>query len=217
MWREIIQNGAVPSPLLPRPARRPFWLHAACAVLLGLGSATGRAQDGAAQAQTGAAAQAVLRTAAGILSYTRWPQKAQPVEQELRLCVVGETAYAGALLAVSGQKLGQRRLRVARVALDDVAALQSCAGLYVGQMALDAWRALLQQLDGQALLTISEQPGLCRVGAMFCLHRPDAQETAAGESSGIGFEVNLDSVTRSGLRVNPRVLQLARKKPAGAS
>jgi len=210
----------VPFSLSYRPARRHFWAHAACAVLLALGGGVGWAQTAGPDTvgETSAAAQAVLRTAAGILSYTRWPQKAQAQqERELRLCVVGETEYADALLAASGHNLGQRRLRVARVALDDMAALQSCASLYIGKMALDAWRALLQQLAGQALLTISEQAELCRVGAMFCLHRPDAQETAAGENSGIGFEVNLDSVTRSGLRVNPRVLQLARNKPAGAS
>ena len=38
---------------------------------------------------------------------------------------------------------------------------------------------------------------------MFCLDVRDA---------GVGFETNLDAVARSGVRVNPRVLQLARRK-----
>jgi len=178
---------------------------AVCALALGAAQAQaappGQAPEGGAQA-----AQAVLRTAAGILGYTRWPQP----REELRLCVVGATAYADALLQASGQRLGQRQLLVQRVQADDIATLQTCASLYLGQMPADDWRAMLQQLAGQALLTISEHEDLCRLGAMFCLRGP-------GKPGGsVGFEVNLDSVTRSGLRINPRVLQLARGKPAAA-
>ena len=54
-------------------------------------------------------------------------------------------------------------------------------------------------------LTISERSALCRIGAMFCLRR---------QGEGPGFEVNLDSVARSSLRISPKVLQLARTKAA---
>ena len=52
-------------------------------------------------------------------------------------------------------------------------------------------------------LSISERQELCQTDCMFCLDVRDV---------GVGFETNLDAVARSGVRVNPRVLQLARRK-----
>ena len=81
--------------------------------------------------------------------------------------------------------------------------LAECEGIYAGQLDEAAWRKLMEQLAGRPLLTISERGELCRIGAMFCLRR---------RGEGAGFEVSLDSVARSGLRVNPKVLQLARHR-----
>lgn len=85
----------------------------------------------------------------------------------------------------------------------DARALVECEGIYAGQLDEAAWRKLMEQLAGRPLLTISERGELCRIGAMFCLRR---------RGEGAGFEVSLDSVARSGLRVNPKVLQLARHR-----
>lgn len=145
--------------------------------------------------------QAVTRTVLGILGYTRWPVENTVVH----LCVVGATEYAQELLQDSGQMVGSQRLEVRRVAHDDAQALNGCEGLYAGQLDEPVWRGLMLKLAGRPMLTISERGELCRIGAMFCLRR-------RGEGS--GFEVSLDSVARSGLRVNPKVLQLARNKPA---
>jgi hypothetical protein len=54
---------------------------------------------------------------------------------------------------------------------------------------------------------IGEGAEFCSDGGMFCL---DAGTTAAR------FTVNLDAVARSGLRVNPSVLLIARNAPASA-
>lgn len=80
-----------------------------------------------------------------------------------------------------------------------------CDGIYAGEMDEAQWRSLMKQEAGRSLLTISERGALCRIGAMFCL-RPQGE--------GPGFEVNLDSVARSSLRISPKVLQLARAKVA---
>ncbi|AEF90334.1 hypothetical protein BO996_15725 [Delftia sp. HK171] len=141
----------------------------------------------------------VTRTVVGILGYTRWPTES-PV---LRLCVVGSTEYADDLLNGAPQTVGSQRLEVRRVVPVDARALVECEGIYAGQLDEAAWRKLMEQLAGRPLLTISERGELCRIGAMFCLRR---------RGEGAGFEVSLDSVARSGLRVNPKVLQLARHR-----
>ncbi len=142
--------------------------------------------------------QAVTRTVIGILGYTRWPHE----NEELRLCTVGTTDYAAGLLQSSGQLIAGRRLIVKQVDVEQLKASE-CDGIYVGDMNERQWRKLMLQESDRPLLTISERSSLCRIGAMFCLSH---------QGEGPGFEINLDSIARSGLRVSPKVLQLARSK-----
>ncbi|WP_245587209.1 YfiR family protein [Comamonas composti] len=154
-----------------------------------------------AEAASDERAVAVTRTVLGIVGYTRWP--AGPAS--VRICVLGEPEHAEDLLQNGNQMVGSQQVQVHRVALDDEKALNGCEGIYAGPLEEGVWHGLMRQFAGRSVLTISERGELCRIGAMFCLrHRGD----------GAGFEVNLDSVARSGLRVNPKVLQLARHKTA---
>lgn len=160
---------------------------------VGLVWGTARAQD----IVTDDKSQAVAATVLGILGYTRWPTAPQAV----RMCVVGPTEYADELLK-GGVLPGDREVQVRRMRLDDGALLSQCDGVYAGMLDDAAWRTLRARLESQPLLSISERQELCRIGCMFCLDVRD---------SGVTFETNLDSVARSGVRVNPRVLQLARR------
>lgn len=157
-------------------------------------SAPASAQDIATDERSQGVAQAVF----GIVSYTRWP--ADP--SSIRLCVVGPTEYADEVLK-GAQLAGDRKVVVRRMRLDDPDLATSCDGIYVGAIPDGAWKQLASRFTGQPVLSISEQPEPCSIGGMFCLSvRP----------GNVSFEVNLDSVARSGVRVNPRVLQLARRK-----
>jgi hypothetical protein len=142
--------------------------------------------------------RAVAATVLGILSYSRWPSASQTV----RLCVVGPTEYADELLK-GGPLPGGRHVQVSRMPLDDAGLPAQCDGVYAGMLDDAQWRQLRERLEGKPLLSISERQGLCLIGCMFCL---DVHER------GVSFETNLDSVARSGVRVNPRVLYLARRK-----
>ena len=66
--------------------------------------------------------------------------------------------------------------------------------------------ALTEQYPSKALLLIAEQNTECIIGSAFCLiiHNNDVR-----------FAVNLDALSRSGVKVNPDVLMLARKKNDG--
>lgn len=177
------------------PARRIgvwAWLLAAS---LAWTSATARA-DAAGDEHV----QAVTRTVIGILGYTRWPAESAV----LHLCVVGATEYAAGLIQGSGQAVGSQRLDVRKVDFERLKT-SDCDGIYAGEVDENQWRNLMKQEASRTLLTISERSALCRIGAMFCLRR---------QGEGPGFEVNLDSVARSSLRISPKVLQLARTKAA---
>ena len=170
------------------------WLLAIAGLCACLAAVHAQAQE----VETDERSQAVAQKVFGILGYTRWPQEPALV----RLCVLGPTEYADELLK-GGKLHSGRPLQVRRMRFDDPLLPLECDAVYAGIVSDGDWRELLGRVAGLPLLSISERRALCSVGAMFCLD-------VLGSS--VAFEVNLDSVARSGVRVNPRVLQLARRK-----
>lgn len=161
------------------------------------GYAPARAADPAAPPATLAA---VARTVHGIIGYTRWPRPLETV----RICTAGHPRYDGNLDDKPGGAPGPH-VELIRLDASPRPAIRDCNVLYLGQLPADAYAALLPRIAGAPILTIVESDPACRAGAMFCLH---------ARGSRAGFEMNLDAVARSGLRIHPKVLMLARS--AGA-
>lgn len=138
----------------------------------------------------------VRQTVLDILSYTRWPSE----PAELRLCITAPTEYASTLLTIKRQANG-RLVDVHRYETDDEALSQRCDVIYLGVLAPEQRLALFERLRGHAILSISEQSSDCIADAVFCLQ--------AGLDR-VRFRVNLDALARSGVRVHPAVLKLAK-------
>ncbi|PQP05572.1 DUF4154 domain-containing protein [Pseudomonas frederiksbergensis] len=145
-------------------------------------------------------ARSVTQVVLGILSYARWPVE----PQQLRLCVVGPTEYTDDLVKGTTQATG-RPVVVQRLLADNPAIAGECDAVYIGKLTSDERDRLFASLTGRPVLSISEGDDQCTVGSLFCLRVGDEQ---------VAFEVNLDSVARSGVRIHPSVLQLSRRKPA---
>ncbi|SEC62418.1 protein of unknown function [Pseudomonas frederiksbergensis] len=145
-------------------------------------------------------AQSVTQVVLGILSYARWP--VEPAQ--LRLCIVGPTEYTDDLVKGTTQATG-RPVTVRRLLADNPSITGECDAVYIGKLTSDERSRLFASLAGRPVLSISERDDPCTVGSLFCLRVSDEQ---------VSFEVNLDSVARSGVRIHPSVLQLSRRKPA---
>ena len=145
-------------------------------------------------------AKAVTQVVLGILSYARWP--VEPLL--LRLCLVGPTEYTDDLVKGTTQATG-RPVAVQRLLADNPAIVNDCDAVYIGKLTGEERSRLFAALIGHPVLSISESDEQCAVGSLFCLRVSDEQ---------VSFEVNLDSVARSGVRIHPSVLQLSRRKPA---
>ncbi|KAB0501657.1 MULTISPECIES: YfiR family protein [Pseudomonas] len=145
-------------------------------------------------------ARSVTQVVLGILSYARWPVE----PQQLRLCVVGPTEYTDDLVKGTTQATG-RPVTVRRLLADNPAIAGECDAAYIGKLTSDERSRLFASLTGRPVVSISEGGDQCTVGSLFCLRVGDEQ---------VSFEVNLDSVARSGVRIHPSVLQLSRRKPA---
>ncbi|MGY2183693.1 YfiR family protein [Pseudomonas agarici] len=143
-------------------------------------------------------AEAVTQVVLGILSYARWP--VEPAQ--LQLCIIGPTEYTDDLIKGTTQVTG-RPVLVRRLMVDSMAVASTCDAVYIGKLTRDERNHLFSTLDGHVVLSISEGGDQCTVGSLFCLRVADNQ---------VSFEVNLDSVARSGVRIHPSVLQLFRRR-----
>ena len=137
----------------------------------------------------------------GIMGYTRWPGDAPAI----RLCTLGAGASVDELLRSPDLSAGQRSVSV-RKAGELREPWRHCDALYLGTMDAEAVRNLLQDLVGRPVLVMGEGAAFCSDGGMFCLEP---------RTAGVRFHANLDAIARSGLRVNPLVLRIARANGGG--
>jgi hypothetical protein len=142
---------------------------------------------------------AVRQVVLGIISFTRWPTT--PVR--LHLCVTGRPDYARGL--TDTLQAGSTLLDVQRVRFDDPALGIACDVVYLGNLSADERAHVRAAVAGHPVLTIAEHDSSCTAGAMFCLNV---------DGDRVSFDINLDAVARSGVRVHPNVLNLARRPGA---
>ncbi|MDF9618186.1 YfiR family protein [Pseudomonas entomophila] len=156
------------------------------------------AGSAASDAQVQQRAKAVTQVVLGILSYARWPAEPNP----LRLCLVGPTEYADDLIKGNVQNSGHA-LQVRRLLAGDASVSSGCDAVYIGKLDSAQREQLFKAINSHPVLSISEADDPCTVGSLFCLRVGDQQ---------VAFDVNLDSVARSGVRIHPSVLQLSRRR-----
>jgi len=136
----------------------------------------------------------------GIVSYTTWPA----LTGLPRLCIFNSARYAG-ILNTAGESTPLPYIPV--MVSDDREALNAqCNGLYFGTESPAFQHQLMKNYQPHALLLIAEQDPECLSDSAFCLYQRQDR---------VGFTVNLDALSRSGIRVNPDVLMLARKNKDG--
>ncbi len=137
-------------------------------------------------------APAVARLVRSIVEYSRWPDN----PRSLSLCIVGTASHAKDIsdaVLTDGRRIEPRHLVADR--LDP----SSCKIVYIGEMSLSAMRNINERVRGKAVLTIAEDDPGCRSRSMFCIRYFPRS---------ISFGMNIDSISRSGVRVDPRVLRL---------
>jgi hypothetical protein len=172
---------------------------AAVLMLAGSGAVLAGPAEGMGSAASAAATLpgSVSAVVSGILAYTRWPGEAAPI----RLCTLGRGVGVEQLLAAADIGSEQRPVKVRPMTAAVEAAAGPCDALYVGNVSTAAHREVLKALAGRPVLLLGEGAEFCSDGGMFCL---------APGTGAVRFNANLDAIARSGLRVNPMVLRIAR-------
>jgi hypothetical protein len=144
---------------------------------------------------TDATAAGTARMVGAMLEYTRWPT-ARPV---VRFCLAGNARHAGRLADISLSNGAQ--LQFSSVTGSASARSEGCDALYIGRLDAGPMQGLIADTRGQPVLTIAEDDPDCRSGAIFCLlYAPQT----------LSFQLNIDAVSRSSVRIDPRVLRLSK-------
>ncbi|WP_417582813.1 YfiR family protein [Nitrincola sp.] len=139
--------------------------------------------------------QQVSYIVSGIVSYSRWPEDIAPS----KACVVGSTLYRQALF---DQGMNRNSYTWHHYQESDHWDVESCDILYIGLLNSSDRDSLLSGIIGKPVLSISEQDPHCDGGSLICLNLVEG---------GSSFQVNLDAVARSGIRIHPQVLKLGRE------
>ncbi|WP_409306623.1 YfiR family protein [Pectobacterium sp. B1J-3] len=138
----------------------------------------------------------IYQTVSGIISYSRWPVPKTPPT----LCVSSSAYFLTPLTVRKETKNAPKFNAVVLQKLDDIQQLQ-CDAIYFGKESVSQQIEIASRSPNQPLLTIAEQNPECVSGSSFCLLFSDQN---------VRFSVNLNHLSRSGIRVHPDVLILAR-------
>lgn len=140
-------------------------------------------------------AQAAADIVSGILTYTRWPDNSGPVV----LCVAGQSRFS--------QQLTDRRLPSGRAMVVTRRSPSSlpgngCDAMFLAALARPEQERIARAASGAAIVTITDSDPECSSGLMACLRLVPG---------GMTFDLSLDAVSRSRVRIDPRVLTLANR------
>lgn len=131
--------------------------------------------------------------------FTEWPDAAfQDAASPLRLCVLGQDPFDGALDSIAGKTIGSRELLVKYPIW--ATEVRDCHILFISEAAGTRLTEIVTYLDGSPVLTIGDTPDIARSGGIIGLENVENR---------IRFQVNLDAAQRSGLRLSSRILDLA--------
>jgi len=137
------------------------------------------------------------------LLYVTWPDEAfEDEDSPLVIGVLGNDPLGTALDEVARRKKAKGRdIHVRRFrSWDD---FQPCHVLFLPRTAgTDAVREAIRRTEGKPLLLVGEAPGAAMLGATINFYL-DFDRT-------IGFEINVDATAERRLRVDARLLKLAR-------
>ena len=139
-------------------------------------------------------ATAVSRTVRGIFEYARWPQRRDP----MTLCVTAGAQHAG---QIANWRMADGRTVARRNIAAQAGAVAGCDALYIGTVAIGVQRQLTAAVRGRGVLTIAESDPTNASEAMFVW---------TYKAGALSFRLNVDAVSRSGMKVDPRVLRLAK-------
>jgi YfiR/HmsC-like len=142
-----------------------------------------------------------------VAKFTEWPQDTLPATSSLTACVLGDGDVGDALTrAVKDRLLAGRGITVSRVQQGD--ALRACHLLYISNVTAAQVAAVLVEVQGAPVLTISDVENFVRLGGIVHVFIEDGR---------MRFDVRADFARQARLQLSSRLLALAVRYNDGPS
>ena len=135
------------------------------------------------------------------LRYVEWPE----TNRGATICLFGRDTLGVTLANFEGRTVAGKEVVLRRVLSPDQMA--GCQIVFVPEVEDARFNAVLRWLDGQPMLTISDAEYFAQLGGGIALVR--------GESR-LLFDINLNTMSRAGLRPSSAMLRLARQIIGGS-
>lgn len=131
--------------------------------------------------------------------FIAWPRDAVDNRDALIIAVLHDDAFVDEVhRTVDGKTVAGRRIEVRSFA--NVAGIESCDVVFVGEAAGSDVDSILAPLAGHPVLTISEVDGFVERGGVIGLYRSENK---------LRFRINVDAARNAGLEISSKLLGLA--------
>jgi len=136
-----------------------------------------------------------------MLSFVQWPISPGDSDEAFQVCVVGghRNSYVFAE-EMRGTKVQGRKIEVRSVRNEE--SLKNCKVLFIGSPEPKSRAKLLESVKGAQMLTVGDDPGFLEAGGIL-------EFSYAGNT--IQFTVNLQAARNASLKIDARLLTLARR------
>jgi hypothetical protein len=131
--------------------------------------------------------------------FVEWPASVPAKSGSFTVCVLGQDPFGSALDAtLAGETIGGKSVSAKRISTPQEAI--SCQILFMGAAEGSRLNKIIEALDKEAVLTVSDMPQFSQRGGMI-------QFVLEGKK--VRFEVNLTAVQRAGLTLSSELLKVA--------
>ena len=132
--------------------------------------------------------------------FTVWPAGAfADAKAPLRLCVLGDDPFDGALAALEGRTVKNRPIVTNRS--ESAESLEQCHLLFVSASEHGRLGTILESLRGVPVLVVGDTPHFARSGGTIRLETVDNK---------VRFEINVRAAQHAKLKIDSRLLRLGR-------
>jgi hypothetical protein len=132
--------------------------------------------------------------------FIEWPDKASSYYSgSFNMCVFGEGPLANALESIQDETIGQKKLVMKHV--NALQQAKNCHVLFIGSSEGENLEQIIRALKGMNILLVGDTEGYAQKGVLINFYI---------EQNKVRFEINVDAVKRSGLRISSKLLNLAK-------
>ena len=141
--------------------------------------------------------------AAYLLNFAKfiyWPESAEDTSESFNICIIGNSPFGEILDSLSSKKVKNKKIKVKYS--ENHNKDHQCKIAYITQDKADSYNEILESINNEVILTVSDIEGFCQSGGMIEFIRVKNK---------IKFEINVGQSLKSNIKYRSQLLEVAEK------